>query len=377
MTMTMTMTTSTSHSTTPLALEYKPDADKVVERMAAWWEGEIIDRATILLTAPRPDAQPWPSKTHATLRERWMDIDYQVACAAIHAANTYWAGESLPIYMPNLGPEILTACYGAELNFTEDSSWSEPILRDWSDIPKLRIDANNEYLRCLLDMTRRALEVGRGKFLVGVTDIHAGGDLAASLRDPQQLCIDLVESPEQVHALMHHIYPAFFDFFKLNHQVIRDAGQTICTSWTHLFVDGGRYYIPSNDFSIMISTEMFEEFFLPELLAEIAWLDRSIYHLDGPGALRHLDMLLDIPKLDAIQFVYGDGAKPASRWMHVFQKIQNAGKNAHIVVEAHEIDHFMANLNPEGIMLQTSAASVEEADAIIARIARWTRKGKF
>lgn len=371
------MATHESHATAALTLEHKPDADKVVERMAAWWEGEIIDRATILLTAPGPNPQPLPARTHATLRERWMDIDYQVECAAIHAANTYWAGESLPIYMPNLGPEILTACYGAPLNFTEDSSWSEPILRDWADIPNLRIDPQNEYLRCILEMTRRALEVGRGRFLVGLTDIHPGGDLAASFRDPQQLCVDLVESPEQVHALLRHIYPAFFEFFKLNHQIIREAGQTICTSWTPLFVDGGRYYIPSNDFSIMISTEMFEEFFLPELLAEIAWLDRSIYHLDGPGALRHLDLLLDIPKLDAIQFVYGDGARPASRWMRVFQKIQNAGKNAHIVIEPDELDDFMDNLNPEGVMLQTRAASVEDADAIIARISRWTRKGKY
>ncbi|MCS7061797.1 MAG: hypothetical protein RMN25_11625 [Anaerolineae bacterium] len=368
------MTESAPAST--LSLEYKPDASTVVERMAAWWEGEIVDRATILLSAPKPNPQPLPHKQHATLRERWMDIDFQVECAAIHAANTYWAGESLPIYMPNLGPEILTACYGAELQFTENTSWSEPILQDWADMSRLRIDPDNEYLRCILEMTRRALEVGRGKFLVGLTDIHPGGDLAASLRDPQQLCLDLVEAPDQVRGLLQHIYPAFFDFFKLNHHLIRAAGQTICTSWLPLFVDGGRYYIPSNDFSIMISTEMFETFFLPELLAEIAWLDHSIYHLDGPGALRHLDLLLDIPKLDAIQFVYGDGAKPASRWIQVFQKIQNAGKNVHISIEPHELDFFMDNLNPEGVMVQTSVASAEEADAMIAQIAKWTRKGK-
>ena len=373
----MTTPTSNRSPASSLHLEYRPDAAKVVERMAAWWEGEIIDRATILLAAPQPNVQPHPYKKHASLRERWMDIDYQVECADWRMANTYWAGESLPIYMPNLGPEILTACFGAELNFTEDSSWSEPILHDWANIPNLKIDPNNPYLRCLFDMTRRALDVAKGKFLVGVTDIHPGGDLAASFRDPQQLCIDLVESPEQVHALMHQIYPAFFEFYRLNDQIIREAGQTISTSWTPLFVDGGRYYIPSNDFSIMISTAMFEEFFLPELLAEIAWLDRTVYHLDGPGALRHLDMLLDIPKLDAIQFIYGDGAKPASRWMSVYQKIQTAGKNMHLAVEPWEIDLFMDNLNPEGVMMQTGAASVEEADAIIAKIARWTRKGKY
>ncbi len=361
---------------TSLNLEYRPDADLVAERMEAWWEGEIVDRPTILLTAPKPDPRPVPQKTHASWRERWMDIDFVVESAAARMANTYWAGESLPIYMPNLGPEILTAAYGAELSFTQDTSWSEPILKDWADIPNLKLDPHNPYLRCLLELTRRALEAARGKFLVGITDIHPGGDLAASLRDPQQLCIDLIEEPDQARRLMQQIYPAFFEFFTLNHQVILEAGQELCTSWTPLFVTRGRYYIPSNDFSITISNAMFREFFLPELLAGIAWLDRCVYHLDGPGALRHLDTLLDIPRLDAIQFVYGDGAGPASRWIAVYQKIQAAGKNMHFVVEPGEIDFFMQHLNPEGVMMQTSAGSAEEADAIIAKISKWTRKGK-
>jgi hypothetical protein len=310
------------------------------------------------------------------MRARWMDIDYQVECADINAANTYWAGDSLPTFMPNLGPEILTACYGAELEFTESTSWSKPILHDWADIPQLRINPENEYLQCILEMTRRALDVGRGKFVVGLTDIHPGADLAASFRDPQQLCMDLVSEPECVKELLDRIYCAFFEFYKLNDSVIREAGQTITTSWLSLYVENQRYYIPSCDFSIMISTDMFREFFLPELAAEIEWLDHSIYHLDGPGALRHLDMLLDIDKLDAIQYVYGDGAKPASQWMHVYKRIQDAGKNLQITVEPWEIDLFMEHLHPEGVMLQTSTASMEEADFILRKIAKWTRRAK-
>jgi hypothetical protein len=310
------------------------------------------------------------------MRARWMDIDYQVECADISAANTYWAGDGLPTFMPNLGPEILTACYGAELEFTESTSWSKPILSHWDDIRQLKINPENEYLQCILAMTRRALEAGRGRFVVGLTDIHPGADLAASFRDPQQLCIDLVSEPERVKELLNRIYCAFFEFYKLNDNVIREARQTITTSWLPLYAENQRYYIPSCDFSIMVSTEMFREFFLPELTAEIEWLDHSIYHLDGPGALRHLDTLLDIDKLDAIQYVYGDGAKPASRWMHVYQRIQEAGKNIQVSVEPWEIDLFMESLHPEGVMLQTSARSMEEADFILRKIAKWTRRGR-
>ncbi len=361
---------------TAIELEHKPDAALVCQRMDAWWEGEIIDRATIQVTAPRPNPKPLPRKQHASYRERWMDIDYVVECAAITIANTYWAGDSLPIFMPNLGPEILTACYGAELDFTENTSWSKPILRDWAGVPSLHIDPNNAYLRAILEMTRRALDVGRGKFAVGLTDIHPGADLAASFRDPQQLCVDLVEAPERAHELLQHIRGAFFEFYELNHRIIRDAGQALCTSWLPLWTNQGRYYIPSNDFSITISNRMFKEFFLPELIEEIEWLDRSIYHLDGPGALRHLDTLLEIDKLDAIQFVYGDGARPATRWLDVYMRIQDAGKNIHVSLDAWEVDAFIEHLRPEGVMLCTSTDTVEEADALVAKVAKWTRRGR-
>ena len=78
---------------TAIELEHKPDASLVCQRMDAWWEGEIIDRATIQVTAPRPNPKPLPRKQHASYRERWMDIDYVVECAAITIANTYWAGD--------------------------------------------------------------------------------------------------------------------------------------------------------------------------------------------------------------------------------------------------------------------------------------------
>lgn len=360
---------------TSFDLLYKPDADAAVGRMAAWWEKEIIDRPAVLLTAPKPNPRPLPQKQHATLAERWMDVEYVVECGAIGVENTYWAGDGLPMFWPNLGPELLSACMGSPLTFAETTSWTTPTLHNWDDLATRRIDEQSIYLATLLDMLRLTLEKAQGKFVVGLTDIHPGGDLAASFRDPQQLCVDLMDEPEQVHRLNQQIYPAFFEFYEMQRRVLLAAGQTLTTAWIPLFVTNGRYYIPSCDFSIMISPAMFREFFLPELLAEIAWLDRSIYHLDGPGALRHLDTLLDIPKLDAIQFVYGDGAKPASRWMHVFQRIQNAGKNLHATIEPQEVDFFIENLRPEGAMLQIEARSVEEADAILAKIARWkTRK---
>ncbi len=356
-----------------LELRYKPDAAQAFDRMQAWWEGAILDRPTLQVSAPRPDPRPLPQKQHATLRDRWMDAEYNVECADIHLSNTYWGGELMPSYFPNLGPEVLTASLGAELVFSEETSWSKPILTDWNDIPKLRVDPQNEYVQAILQMTRLALEAGSGKFLVGITDLHPGGDLAASLRDPQQFCLDLATEPDSVQALMDQIRPCFYDFYTLQYDLMLQAGQTITTSWLPLIAQG-RYYIPSCDLACMISKRQFNAYCLPHILAEVEWLDRSIFHLDGPNALHHLDTLLQIEKLDAIQFVCGAGHEPAVNWMPVFQRIQQGGKNIHVAVRPQDIPAFMEGLNPEGVMLNTWASSIEEADALLRLVSRWTRR---
>lgn len=359
-----------------LELANKPDAGQALERVEAWWDGALIDRACVQVTAPRRPDRPPPSVAHKTLRDRWMDAEYSVDLADHYIGSTYYGGEILPSYFPNLGPEVLSTAYGAELQFGPETSWSEPFLTDWSQVEALRFDADNVYVRTILDMTRISLEKGRGRFLTGITDLHPGGDLAASFRDPQQLCLDLVESPQQVHSLLDKVWSSFFDFYELQHSLLRQAGQTITTSWLPLFCEG-RYYIPSNDFSCMVSPAMFREFFLDELIAETEWLDRSIYHLDGPGAIRHLDAILEMPRLGAVQWVYGSGNEPASKWIPLLERILKAGKNVHIAIDAAELDTFMANLPPERVMLQMSVATPEDADDVVRRVARWTAKGRY
>ena len=61
------------------------------------------------------------------------------------------------------------------------------------------------------------------------------------------------------------------------------------------------------DFCYMISPEQFEEFVLPHLVEQVEHMERSVYHLDGVGELTHLDTILDIEGLTAIQWIPGGG----------------------------------------------------------------------
>ncbi len=82
-----------------------------------------------------------------------------------------------------------------------------------------------------------------------------------------------------------------------------------------------------NDIPVIIISYKFSgDVFLPGIEAECQHLDASIYHLDGPNALQHLDSLLEVDELNAIQWVFGAVNGPASKWMDVYKKCQEAGK---------------------------------------------------
>ena len=68
-------------------------------------------------------------------------------------------------------------------------------------------------------------------------------------------------------------------------------------------------------------------------------LDHTVYHLDGAGQLGDLDMVLGIENLNAVQWVYGDGAPSAKHWIHIYKRIEEAGKGIYTVGDA---DDFLA-----------------------------------
>ena len=125
----------------------------------------------------------------------------------------------------------------------------------------------------------------------------------------------------------------------------------------------------------MISKEMFDEFFLEGIAGECRHYGRSIYHLDGPGALRHLDSILSIPELDAVQWVPGAGRDQCKSWMDLYKKILAAGKS--IVVYPQTKGDFLAlmdNLPAKGLCIMfNGAANEDDAKDIMKFVEKWGR----
>jgi len=349
-----------------------PDWEQRIARQDAFWDRAILDRPVVSMQWPKvPPAVPTrvPQK-HASWREHWMDTDRVVNEALAVAANTEYGGDALPHFWPNLGPEVFSAFFGLEMTYTETTSWARPIIEDWSHIGHIRFSEDNFYWKKLLEMTDALLEAGKNRFYVGFTDIHTGGDAIAAFRDPIDLNTDLLVCPKDVKRLLAYVNETYVKVYNFYYAKLLNVGQPIC-SWAGI-VSTKKWYVPSNDFSCMISNAMFEEFFLPGIAAECRFLEASIYHLDGPNALRHLDSLLAIPELNAIQWIYGEGHGRASDWLPVYQRCQQAGKGIQLGIDLDELDTVIEHLRPEGVWMSVAVRNRDEADAVLRRVSKWT-----
>lgn len=355
-------------------LSTMPHLEASLARFDAWWGNGLADRAPVSITAPSGVAPtPRPPRPACSHREARFDVARCLDAFEDWVAATAFVGDSAPMFMPNLGPDIVATLYGAELEFEATTSWSVQTATDVRDILGMHARFDGAYWQKIMELTRASLERGRGRWITGVTDLHTNGDALAALRDSQHLAIDCADDLDGVAAACAHVTRDFPAIFDQQWELIRAAGQP-CSTWTPTLTMG-RAYPVSCDFICMLSPKAFRAAILPSLVEEMRFLDRSIFHLDGPGALRHLDDLLAVPELDAVQWIYGAGRGPAAKHLEVYRRIQRGGKAMQVVAESLDDAKAVARtLEPHGVWLCPGhAGSTAEAEDFIAWVADWSR----
>lgn len=339
-------------------LAFKEDWPQAVERLMAWWQGEIIDRACVQVTCPKPGAGP------VTNDRLWLDADAQLDQAEQRFGSRLFLGEAFPVWWPNIGPETLAGYLGCEIEFSEHTSWTHPLpAAEDGGIPELHFDPSNKYYQWVRKATALGMERLAGKAIVGVTDIHNGGDTLAAIRDPEQLCLDMIERPDEVKRAIAFLNDFRRERFDENVAWTKSQGGT--TTWLWCF-STGVYACTQIDFIVLVGPAMFREFLLGELNDAGNGADHVCYHLDGPGELKHLDDLLAMDNLQAIQWVYGAGHGPHTDWLDLLRRIRAAGKSLHLsCTTPAEALQLIEELGPEGLMMPLHMESQYQAEAFL------------
>jgi len=353
---------------------YKDDWEKAKERMNAWWEGEIIDRVVIQVTAPRKRARGNSTWTEWDLVHNLNDVERVIQAFEKQCQQTYFGGEAFPNFWINLGPGIMGAYIGAEPKIADDTVWFQTP-RPWEEVLReVKFNPDNKWWTLTQSITSQIVEKSDDRFFVGMTDLGGNLDIAASLRGTQNLLLDLVDFPERVKKLLENINQLWFRYYEgLNHIIGKKMHGT--SSWMQIW-SCKKWYPLQCDFSAMISPKMFEEFVAPYLQEQCQWLDHKIYHWDGPGEIPHLDILLDIPELDGIQWTPGAGnpGVGSPEWFPLYKRIQEKRKLLVLLDMATEdIEHVMDELSPYGLLISTRCDSEDEARYLLRKVEQWTR----
>lgn len=346
-----------------------------MKRVYAWFENEIIDRPPVRFVAHNEFLETAKEDisqlSAAEKKDWWFDVETQVDLFVRSIEGHKFHAETFPVFFPNLGPDVYAAFYGAELEFGEVTSWSIPLVRHWEDVDKLKLNMGNQYFRKLEELTDHALERCPGNFLVGYTDLHPGLDCVAAWRDPQQLCFDMIDSPDKVKVLAD-LAIADFELIYDHFDAKLKAHDQLSVSWMGI-PSFARRHIASCDFSTLISPAFYKEFGLPILQREVVTMTHTIFHVDGRGVARHLEAILSVPGVAALQWVQGVGDdRPIMQWVPFLKEIQARGVPVIVDLNKHELDAFMAEMKPQGLFLWIATESEEEELEILRRLAKWT-----
>ncbi|HEY0868021.1 MAG TPA: hypothetical protein VGE01_11610 [Fimbriimonas sp.] len=351
------------------------DWDGARQRLTDWWHRK---GCALFVTAPKDE--PWADvsepKAPERLEDRWTDPAYRTARDVRRLSRTYFGGAAFPYVDTVIGPGSLGLFLGNDPGFAPDTVWYEPADPSSLDklggpeVPTRREIEGNRWFQVHLAFVEEALRVADGRFLVGMPDLIENLDTLAQLVGPEPLMYDLIERPAWVQRSIEQINFAYFEAFDAIYDRIRTPWGGNAFAAFGLWGPGKTAKVQCDAFA-MISPAMAREFVLPSLTEQCEWLDYSMFHLDGTQAMGHLEQLLAIEDLDAIEWTPQAGIESGGnpRWYDLYRGILGAGKSVQAIgVEAHEVLPLLDACGHEGMFVMATAPDEKTARALVQKV---------
>ena len=348
---------------------YKLDWDKTKEKFRNYWEHKNTGRPLMCVIARRPEVEQYSDGTpveggyldqicqgkYYNMPEelKWKDMEdkYQNA-ERIVARYRYFCethaflGESFPNLNIDFGPGSLAAYLGSDIGFKEDTVWFKKCLDSWDGVPKLQFNPENKWFKKHIQLAKDCRELAGKDFYVDMPDLMENIDVLASLRGAQDVLMDLLDEPEKVGQRIQEVTDCYYDYYNRFYDVIKDEeggnAYTVFQIW-----GPGKTVKLQCDFSAMMAPDDFRTYIQPSLRAQSEKADHVLYHLDGPAAIKHMDALMEIDGIDALQWTSGDAGPDGTLpdWDVIYDKAIAAGKSIWVKVYSGEFEDWIRNVD--------------------------------
>ncbi len=362
------------------SLQWKPNWDETRHHLVEWWNGRGL--AIGSWGAPQADVAhenvPPPPAPGDDPRLRYEDVEWRALANHTCLAGWYFGADIMPMADSDIGPGSLALALGSEPGFSRETVWFEPAFRDAPDVnalPPLRFNPQAYWWQIHERQLRRNRELGRGRTLTALPDLVENIDILSALRDPQTLMMDMIENPDWIIRSVSEINQAFFEGYTRLYEIAREPDGSSAFGAFRIWGPGKTAKVQC-DACAMFSPEMFRDFVKPALAEQCAWLDHAIYHLDGTQCICHLDHLLAIESLQAIEWTPQSGIEPGTheRWFPLYKRILDAGKSVQIMCGGvMEIEPVLKAIGGKGVYFLGSFRNQQEAEQAALLADKWRR----
>ena len=344
---------------------WKPNLEETKKRYINWWnhKGIILNMWEHFQEGVKPHADIPMPPTPRNLNQKWFDPEWRADYLDWYVAHSSLMADMLPVANTQLGPGSLAAILGGVFEGGEDTIWIHPNPNYSDDIV---FNPNHPNYLLHKDLLKACKRKAQGHYYVGMPDLMEGLDVLAAIKGTDQVLLDTVMQPEMLEHQMQQINDIYFQVFDELYDIIREGDEmAFCyfSSWAP-----GKMSKLQSDISTMISVDDYRRFVQPFIREQCQKIDYTLYHLDGVGAMHHLDALLEIKELNAIQWTPGVGEPQGGspKWYDLYKKILAHGKSIMACwVTLDELRPLLDNIGGDGVHLEMDFHNEREVEQAI------------
>jgi hypothetical protein len=338
---------------------FESNLPNIQSRLENWWvHGE---QKYPCIKAIQPCANRSPVPDTQDLYKWWTDVDFAIERQMILMDNQKYIGTAVPHHYVNLGASAMAGVLGAEMEYVNQSTiWAHPKLSTIDQVLDVKLDRTNFFYRLVYEITMRSAALAKDHHFVTPFALGGTADTIAGLYGSENLLVDMVKNQQSVVRAMAMITQIWIEVFNEISEIIAESGNYGGVGWTGVWAPGTTFPI-QEDFSYMISNEMFEKFCLPQIQNMADAMDYPMYHLDGKDAIRHVESLLKVDNLKAIQWEPGAGNHDIRQWYDLIRYILNSKCSVQICARAEEVDDLVRNVGTRGLLIGIADPATEEA----------------
>jgi hypothetical protein len=336
----------------------------IQDRLENWWNHGDQEYPCILITLPPPASVAIPDTED--LEHWWKDVDFILDRQMKLVDNQRYLGVAVPYHFVDRSASAMSGILGARMQLVnKDTMWAYPCFTSVEQVAEMVLDRSNFWYRSTCEITHRSVALAKDHHYVALWALEGVSDILPGLYGTENFLIDLIMKPREVAQAMEHVKRLWLELFAEFSEMIAGTGNRGNIGWAGIWAPGTTFPL-QEDISYMLSSAMFRKFCLPHLQDFIDSMEYPLYHLDGVGAIKHLDTLLQIEKLKAIQWVPGTGKERLSDWYALIRRILEGGKSVQVFAEVDEVDELVKNVGARGLLI-TVEASEEDAYPLIER----------